>query len=152
MDMARSMHVTSLMVAMLLIAGCGGGSGGGTTPAPAGSGGTTPPPAGSSGNNPTPVTTDSQLRALIQSKGLTGNPMAGRALPSIDDPVPQLGKLLFFSKALSGNLDTACASCHHPALGGADGLSLSVGPGAVNPAVLGVGRRLATCQPTIARN
>jgi len=161
--MTRSMHVASLMVAMLLIAGCGGGgSGAGTTPPPAGSSGTTPPaagssgtpppPAGSSGNNPTPVTTDSQLRALIQSQGLTGDPMAGRALPSIDDPLPQLGKLLFFTKALSGNLDTACASCHHPALGGADGLSLSVGPGAVDPGLLGAGRRLAAGLQTMGRN
>ena len=52
-----------------------------------------------------------------------------------------LGTELFFSKALSGNFDTACASCHHPFLGGADGLSLPVGESVVDPDLVGPGRR-----------
>jgi cytochrome c peroxidase len=98
------------------------------------------------------VTIDTQLRALIAEQGLTGDPTAGRDLPSIDDPLVQLGKLLFFSKSLSGDLDTACASCHHPALGGGDGLSLPVGTGAVDPDVVGPGRRTADGLPNVGRH
>jgi cytochrome c peroxidase len=91
-----------------------------------------------------PTATDNALRPLLAAAGQTGDARLGRRIPSIDEPLPQLGKLLFFSKSLSGNLDTACASCHHPSLGGADGLSLSIGTGAASPNVLGVGRTLAT--------
>ena len=52
----------------------------------------------------------------------------------------QLGKQLFFSKSLSINNDVACVSCHHPMLGGGDGLSLSVGVNALDPSILGPGR------------
>jgi hypothetical protein len=42
---------------------------------------------------------------LIERHGLTGDPAAGIHVPSIDDPVAQLGKKLFLgianSKALS---------------------------------------------------
>jgi cytochrome c peroxidase len=84
---------------------------------------------------------DRQLRALIVANKLTGDPRGWRALPSIRDPLPQLGKLLFFSKALSVGQDTACASCHHPALGGGDHLALPIGAGASQPDVLGPGRQ-----------
>ena len=39
----------------------------------------------------------------------------------------QLGRLLFFDKILSGNQNIACSTCHHPALGTTDRLSLPVG-------------------------
>ncbi|RZU46900.1 cytochrome c peroxidase [Fluviicoccus keumensis] len=70
------------------------------------------------------------------------DPTAGRALPKISDAVPTLGRALFFSKSLSGDRDTACASCHHPLLAGTDSLSLPVGVNAVNPDLLGPGRTL----------
>jgi cytochrome c peroxidase len=95
---------------------------------------------------------DVALRPLLGAAGQTGNARAGRTIPAIEQPLPQLGKLLFFSKTLSGNLDTACASCHHPGLGGADGLSLSVGTGAVAPHVMGPGRALAAGGFSTARN
>lgn len=41
----------------------------------------------------------------------------------------ELGRLLFFDKVLSGNLNISCASCHHPLAGTGDGLSLPVGEG-----------------------
>jgi cytochrome c peroxidase len=59
---------------------------------------------------------------------------------------------LFFSKSLSGDLDTACASCHHPALGGGDGLSLPVGVGAVDPDVVGPGRTRPDGLPNVGRH
>ena len=41
----------------------------------------------------------------------------------------ELGRMLFFDKILSGNLNISCASCHHPLAGTGDGLSLPVGEG-----------------------
>lgn len=96
--------------------------------------------------------TDVELRALITRHGLTGDPTVGRSLPNIADALPQLGKLLFFSKSLSAGRDTACASCHHPVLGGADGLGVSVGPQAEQPDLVGPGRRRADGQLLVARN
>ncbi len=40
-----------------------------------------------------------------------------------------LGKLLFFDKILSGNLNDSCATCHHPFAWSGDGLSLPIGEG-----------------------
>ncbi len=95
---------------------------------------TDPPP------NKTLLKLDTELRAVIESAGLAGDPTLGRTLPSINDPLPQLGKKLFFSKALSGDKDVACASCHHPFLGGGDAMALPVGVDAENPNVLGPDR------------
>ncbi|HRX05326.1 MAG TPA: cytochrome c peroxidase, partial [Anaerolineae bacterium] len=72
---------------------------------------------------------DDALRQEIVTRGLTGDPSLGRDLPAIDDPLAQLGKQLFFTKALSGDMDVACASCHHPLLAGGDGLAVGVGVG-----------------------
>jgi len=99
-----------------------------------------------------PSASDTQLRPLLAQNSITGNARAGRTLPSIDDPLPQLGKLLFFSKALSAPRDTACATCHHPSLGGGDRLAVPIGPGATNPDLLGPGRRLASGPLLIGRN
>lgn len=52
-----------------------------------------------------------------------------------------MGKLLFFSQALGGEQDDACASCHHPYLAGGDGLALAVGVDAQNPLMMGDGRK-----------
>jgi len=49
----------------------------------------------------------------------------------------ELGKNLFYDKILSGNLNTSCATCHHPLADTGDGLSLPVGEGGVG---LGVTR------------
>jgi len=38
-----------------------------------------------------------------------------------------LGKLLFYDPILSGNKDVACATCHHPNFGYAEGIDLSIG-------------------------
>lgn len=83
---------------------------------------------------------DDRLQQLIGQHGLTGNPAAGREVPSIEDPVVQLGRALFFTKLISGKRDVACVSCHHPLLGGGDDLSLPVGVEAVDPDLLGPGR------------
>jgi cytochrome c peroxidase len=95
---------------------------------------------------------DAQLRGAIAEAGLTGDPTTGRDLPSIDDPMAQLGKKLFYTKALGGDKDAACATCHVPTLGGGDGLSLSIGVGADDPELLGPGRTHPSGGPTVPRN
>ncbi|MGB0847016.1 MAG: cytochrome-c peroxidase [Thiolinea sp.] len=83
---------------------------------------------------------DKELGEAIAAHQLKGDPFKDKKLPGINDPVVQLGKDLFFSKVLSGNRDTACVSCHHPVLGGGDGLSLSIGVDAEVADLLGPGR------------
>ncbi len=111
------------------------------------------PQQGDPNDNPEPIAAiDTQLRALIADNNLTGDPSSGRTFPSIEEPLAQLGKKLFFTKALGGEFDSACVSCHHPVLGGADALSLSVGIGAINPDLLGIGRGDAQGHPNVPRN
>ena len=43
----------------------------------------------------------------------------------------ELGRLLFWDPLLSGSRDVACATCHHPDFGYADGRELSLGVGAI---------------------
>ncbi|QFU22201.1 c-type cytochrome [Shewanella eurypsychrophilus] len=43
----------------------------------------------------------------------------------------ELGELLFFDPILSGGGDIACATCHHPDLGWADGRNFSIGVGGI---------------------
>ena len=99
-----------------------------------------------------------RTRSVAIALGLSGDPTTNRDLPDIGDPKAQLGMKLFFTKALGLDQDAACASCHHPALGGGDGLSLSIGVDAENPDLLGPGRfHLSTAPnwdggPTVPRN
>ena len=99
-----------------------------------------------------------ELRSEIVAAGLTGDPSIGRVLPSINDPKTQLGMKLFFSKALGGDTDSACVSCHHPVLGGGDDLSLPIGVEADVPDLLGPGRTHSSSGnnfdggPTVPRN
>lgn len=46
-----------------------------------------------------------------------------------DADLVAVGRQLFFDPVLSGNNNIACATCHHPALGTADAMSLSIGEG-----------------------
>ena len=48
---------------------------------------------------------------------------------SPDPDKVELGKLLFFDKILSGNMNDSCATCHHVLTDTGDGLSLPVGEG-----------------------
>ena len=48
--------------------------------------------------------------------------------PSTPDKIA-LGRLLFWDPILSGGQDIACATCHHPAFGYADGRDLPIGTG-----------------------
>ncbi len=85
---------------------------------------------------------DNQLTTIIKFHGLTGTPTSNHEIPNIDSPKAQLGMKLFYSKTLGGDNTTACASCHHPMLGGGDNLSLSIGVNSKNPDIMGIHREL----------
>ncbi|KXO10854.1 Cytochrome c551 peroxidase [Moritella sp. JT01] len=99
-----------------------------------------------------PTELDILLQALITEKNLDRSATANRDIPSIDSPLANLGKKLFFSQSLGGNFDSACASCHHPTLGGADELSLPIGVESINTQVLGQGRNNSEGIPFVPRN
>jgi cytochrome c peroxidase len=96
---------------------------------------------------------DNDLAGAIESQGLTGDASANRTLPAVTDPKFRLGMDLFFTKALGGDQDSACVTCHHPALGGGDKLSLPIGVHSDNPDLLGPGRSLGGgFNPNVPRN
>ena len=92
------------------------------------------------------TSTSSELRTILTDTGITGDPTTGRTLPSINDPKAQLGMKVFFSKNMgaagdnTARQDAGCVTCHHPALGGGDNLSLPIGVQAEAPDLLGPGR------------
>ncbi len=92
---------------------------------------------------------DTELSALIQEHKLTGDPSTGRDIPSIDDPKAQLGMKLFYTKTMSVPGDTACVSCHHPLLGGGDGVQIAIGTGALNTDIFGYDRLLDPARTAI---
>ena len=55
--------------------------------------------------------------------------MQSSDFPAFDLALVELGQLLFFDPILSGNRNIACATCHNPEFGSADGLSLGIGEG-----------------------
>ncbi len=136
----KSVWISPLLAAVLLLSACGGGSDNGAqAQQPSPDSAVTFDDLYKPLDVPLPAT--SGLRGVIEPLGLRGDPAIGRDLPSIDEPLAQLGMKLFFTKALGGDQDSACASCHHPMLGGGDDLSLSIGVGAVDPDLLGPGRQ-----------
>lgn len=60
-----------------------------------------------------------------------GNPNnPGGNNPGVNqNQLEELGRLLFWDPILSGELDVACATCHHPDFGYADGRRLPIGVG-----------------------
>ncbi|ACA84836.1 cytochrome-c peroxidase [Shewanella woodyi] len=99
-----------------------------------------------------------ELRGEIRLASLSGDPSLNRSVPEASSPLAVLGMQLFYSQALSGDMDTACVSCHHPKLGGGDNLALSIGVEAADPLLLGPGREHSSAGhdydggPTVPRN
>lgn len=95
---------------------------------------------------PGPSALDEEVRRAVAAlPDLSGDPVGGRGarqrLPS-EDPLVKLGQLLFFSQTLAAGYDVSCGTCHHPDFGGSDGLSIGVGVGPVDAAIVGPGRAL----------
>jgi cytochrome c peroxidase len=104
---------------------------------------------------------EERLQTLITEREIAPAESQALNLPHITDAKAQLGKQLFFAKNLGGEQSSACASCHHPMLGGGDDISLSVGVAAVNELeqsshdLLGLGRfngNALNNLPTVPRN
>ncbi len=95
---------------------------------------------------------DAKLEQIIKQHQLTGIPSSEREIPGINSPKAQLGMKLFYTKTLGGDRTTACATCHHPMLGGGDNLSLSIGTNALDPSILGPHRKLKSGEPGVPRN
>lgn len=88
---------------------------------------------------------DERLQSALSRAGVTAldpgpTPPEGRVT---------LGRALFFDKILSGNKDTACATCHHPGFHTSDGLSLSIGTGGRG---MGPSRSMGAGRQRIPRN
>ena len=84
---------------------------------------------------------DAELRQQLAFSGAVPLDAVAPQDPALVD----LGRALFFDKILGGNRDVSCATCHDPLLDTGDGLSLSIGTGAVmqgSTRVLGAGRQL----------
>ncbi|WP_368669584.1 cytochrome-c peroxidase [Roseibium sp. RKSG952] len=56
-------------------------------------------------------------------------PLSDQDFLPFDRRQAELGQLLFYDKILSGNQNISCGTCHHPAFGTSDGLSLGIGEG-----------------------
>ncbi|MEO1734170.1 MAG: cytochrome c peroxidase [Pseudomonadota bacterium] len=56
-------------------------------------------------------------------------PLGADDFISFDRKQAELGHLLFYDDILSGNQNINCGTCHHPAFGTGDGLSLGIGEG-----------------------
>lgn len=84
------------------------------------------------------------LAPLAAQGGKDFLPKADASFPRPDMDRVELGQLLFYDPILSGNKTVSCATCHHPRLGTADGLSLGFGDGATG---LGIDRRVDPDNP-----
>jgi cytochrome c peroxidase len=90
---------------------------------------------------------DAELWALL---GEQEPPVVPLEPPPTESPaLIALGEALFFDPILSGNKETACASCHHPEFASGDALPLSIGTGATG---LGPARAEGDHPPFIARH
>lgn len=98
------------------------------------------------------TTVDTELRSLIELNAMTGDPARKFDVRPLASPLAQLGMRLFFSKSLGGEFDVACASCHHPQLGGGDALALPIGVHANAPDVIGPGRSQLAAAPLVPRH
>ncbi|MEO1638887.1 MAG: cytochrome c peroxidase [Pseudomonadota bacterium] len=59
------------------------------------------------------------------------DPITDADYAPVDEAEARLGQLLFYDPILSGNRNVSCGTCHHPAFGTGDGLSLGIGDGGI---------------------
>ena len=60
-----------------------------------------------------------------------GLPVADAVFSEFSAEEVAVGRLLFYDPILSGSREVSCATCHHPRMATADGLSLGLGDGAL---------------------
>ncbi len=123
----RQLEALLLLLATLALslAGCGGSGGGIPTPDT-----DVTEPDDEPEPEPTDPLLDPTLAPLLLQANAAPPPPVGAHPPARI----ALGQALFFDKILSGNRNISCATCHHPAAGTGDALSLSVGEGGVGQA------------------
>ncbi|WP_136635371.1 cytochrome-c peroxidase [Pseudooceanicola onchidii] len=71
------------------------------------------------------------LQATLSLADVLPSAVTPADFPATDPLLVEIGRDLFFDPILSGNRNIACATCHHPTLASADGVSLGLGEGAV---------------------
>ncbi|MBL4811763.1 MAG: cytochrome-c peroxidase [Rhodobacteraceae bacterium] len=71
------------------------------------------------------------VQARAEARFVLPAPISDADFPEINIEEAALGQLLFYDPILSGNREVACATCHHPAFGTSDGLSLGLGDGGI---------------------
>lgn len=74
------------------------------------------------------------LLTVLAGAALAGGlpePAERHSFPEAPAETVLLGRDLFFDPILSGNRNISCATCHNPALGSGDEMSLSIGEGGV---------------------
>lgn len=85
---------------------------------------------------------------LITPAVLAEAPLTETDFNRFNSAQAEVGRLLFYDKILSGNRNISCSTCHHPAFGTSDGLSLGIGEGGVG---LGPARTTGTGSDRIER-
>lgn len=96
------------------------------------------------GPTATTATKQDSIDQLLQ-RTLTEKSVRATAAPQENPEMVELGRLLFYDKILSGNMDISCATCHHSLFHTSDGLPVPIGTGGqgLGPArQIGVGRNL----------
>jgi cytochrome c peroxidase len=88
------------------------------------------------------------LSAAIAQAADLPDAVTHSTFPDTDMSLVLLGRDLFYDPILSGNRNISCATCHHPSLGSADGVSLSIGEGGMG---LGPDRTVVAGQEPPAR-
>jgi len=69
--------------------------------------------------------------AGVASAGELPAPLTDTDFAPVNEAEARLGQLLFYDPILSGNRNLSCATCHNPAFGTGDGLSLGIGDGGI---------------------
>jgi cytochrome c peroxidase len=86
------------------------------------------------------------------SRMLSENNVKPIDTPSQDSNQVLLGQALFFDRILSGNRDTACATCHHSLTATSDALALGVGTGTETPGAISIFRVRGEGRHFVPRN
>jgi len=71
------------------------------------------------------------MLAGVASAGNLPAPLTENDFRPVNEAEARLGQLLFYDRILSGNRNVSCSTCHNPAFGTGDGVSLGIGDGGI---------------------